>query len=75
VANEPVVALVVALIVAGGGLLAAFGVDVTDAQIAALSTFAVAALGLALYVRSKVTPTAKPMSRRDLKDEINMRKP
>lgn len=57
--QEPVVTLVVALIAAAGGLLAAFGVDVTGEQIAALSTFAVAAIGLAVFVRSRVTPTPK----------------
>lgn len=57
--KEPVMTLVVALIAAAGGLLAAFGVNVTDAQVAALSTFAVAALGLGVWVRSKVRPTAK----------------
>jgi hypothetical protein len=57
--NEPVLVLVTALIVAGGGLLAAFGVNVTDEQIAALSAFAVAALGLGVWVRSKVAPVAK----------------
>lgn len=55
--QEPVVTLVVALIAAAGGLLAAFGVDVTGEQIAALSTFAVAAIGLAVFVRSRVTPS------------------
>ncbi len=57
--NEPVIALVVALIVAAGGLLVAFGVQVTDAQIGAISAFVVAALTLGFYVRSKVTPTKK----------------
>lgn len=57
--TEPVVSMVVALIVAGGALLVAFGVHVTDEQIAAILTFAVAALALAFWVRSKVTPTKK----------------
>lgn len=57
--NEPVMTLVVALIAAGGGLLAAFGVDVTGEQIGAISAFAVAAIGLGVWVRSKVTPTGK----------------
>lgn len=57
--NEPVVSLVVGLIAATGALLAAFGVDLTAEQTAALSGFAVAALGLAVYVRSRVTPTRK----------------
>lgn len=57
--KEPVITLVVALIVAAGGLLAAFGVEVTQTQIAAVSAFVVAALTLAFFVRSKVTPTSK----------------
>ena len=57
--NEPVISMVVALIAAGGALLAAFGVDLTTDQIAAISAFAVAALALAAWVRSQVTPTAK----------------
>jgi len=57
--GEPVVTLVVALIAAAGGLLAAFGVDLSAAQIEALTGFAVAALGLAFYVRARVTPTRK----------------
>jgi uncharacterized membrane protein len=60
--NEPVMTLIVALIVAAGGLLAAFGVNVTDEQIAALSAFAVAALGLGVWVRSKVAPTTKGLT-------------
>lgn len=57
--NEPVVSLVVGLIVAGAALLVAFGVPVTGEQVTALSGFAAAALGVAFYVRSKVTPTKK----------------
>ena len=57
--KEPVVTLVVALIAAAGALLAAFGVNVSDAQIAAISAFVVAALTLAFWVRSQVTPTKK----------------
>lgn len=57
--NEPVVSLVVGLIAAGAAVLAAFGVPVTAEQIAALTGFAAAALGVAVYVRSKVTPTGK----------------
>lgn len=57
--NEPVVSLVVGMIAAGAAVLAAFGVPVTAEQIAALSGFAAAALGVTFYVRSKVTPTAK----------------
>jgi len=54
--NEPVVSLVVGLIATGAALLAAFGVPVTGEQIAALSAFATAAVGVAVYVRSKVSP-------------------
>lgn len=57
--NEPVITMVVALIVAAGGVLTAFGVNVTQGQIVALSGLAVASLTLAFFVRSKVTPTAK----------------
>lgn len=57
--NEPVVSLVVGLIAAGAAVLAAFGVPITAEQVAALSGFAAAALGVAFYVRAKVTPTKK----------------
>lgn len=57
--NEPVVSLVLGLIAATAGLLTAFGVDLTPEQIAALGTFAGAALGVAFFVRAKVTPTGK----------------
>lgn len=69
--QEPVVTLVVALIAAAAALLAAFGVDITPEQIAALSAFAAAAIGLAFYVRSKVTPTWKlPADRETLKARV-----
>lgn len=57
--REPVVSLVVGLIVAACALLVAFGVPVTPEQVTALGGFAVAAIGLAVWVRSKVRPTAK----------------
>ncbi len=57
--TEPVVSLILGLIAAGIALLVAFGVDLTTEQIAAITAFATAALGLGVYVRSKVTPTAK----------------
>lgn len=71
--NEPVMTLVVALIAAGAGLLAAFGVDVTAEQTAALSAFAVAALGLGVWVRSKVFPVAR--ARGKLADERGQAEP
>lgn len=64
--GEPVVSMVVGLIAAACTLLVVFGVHLSQAQIEALSGFAVAALGLAFYVRSRVTPTrkrARPASR------------
>ena len=57
--GEPVVSLVVGLIAAACTLLVAFGVHLSQEQIEALSGFAVAALGVAFYVRSKVTPVRK----------------
>lgn len=59
VSNEPVVGLVLGLVAAGVALLVAFGVDITPEQGAAIAGFVAAALGLGLYVRSKVTPTKK----------------
>ena len=58
VVHNPVMSAIVGLLVAGGGLLAAFGVNLTPAQIAALAEFAQAALALGLLVRSQVTPKA-----------------
>ena len=57
--QEPVVTLVLGLIAAGVALLVAFGVDITPGQAGAIAGFAAAALGLGLYVRSKVTPTGR----------------
>lgn len=54
--NEPVLAAVTALLVAGGTLLAAFGVHLTGVQIAAVSQFVQTAYVLAYLVRSQVTP-------------------
>jgi hypothetical protein len=55
--SEPVVTLVLGLVAAGVALLVAFGVDITQAQGAAIGGFVVAALALGVFVRSKVTPT------------------
>ena len=57
-ANEPVMTAVLALLAAAGGLLAAFGVHLTTAQIAAVGEFAQAAVALGLMIRSQVTPKA-----------------
>ena len=54
--NEP--ALLSGLIVALLSLLAAFGLDLTAEQTAAIT--AVTGAGLALFVRSRVTPIRKP---------------
>lgn len=61
--TEPVIALVLGMIAAGIALLAAFGVNVTEEQTAAIGGFAAAALAFGFYVRSKVTPTAKTAGR------------
>lgn len=55
--NEPVIALVLGLVSAAVGLLVAFGVHITEVQAGAVAGFVAAALGLAFYVRGKVTPT------------------
>lgn len=57
--NEPVLAAIYALIVAARVLLVAFGVDLTEVQSNAIDGFVLAALGLGLVVRSKVTPVNK----------------
>jgi hypothetical protein len=57
--NEPVLTGVTALLAAAAGLLVAFGVHLTDVQIAALVEFVQAAYAVALLVRRAVTPTAK----------------
>lgn len=57
--NEPVMTLIVALIIAGAALLVSFGVKLSDVQVLALVNFAQAAIALGVYVRSRVTPTAK----------------
>lgn len=55
--SEPVVTAVLALVTAGLGLLAAFGVTLTPEQAGAVIGFVAAAFGVALLVRSRVTPT------------------
>jgi hypothetical protein len=51
--------LVLAELAAGTGLLAAFGVHVTDAQIFAITQFAEVSVAVGLFIRSKVTPSSK----------------
>lgn len=55
--NEPVLTAATGLVVAGLALLVAFGVDVTEAQIAAITGFVAAVYAVAAIVRQKVTPT------------------
>ena len=61
--TEPafIMGLILAVISAGLNVLLAFGISVTGDQIAAINGIVtvVLALGLSLYTRSKVTPTAK----------------
>lgn len=58
--NEPVMSLVIGLVTAACALLIAFGVPLTTEQTAAIVAFAGAAIGLGVWVRSKVTPTKEP---------------
>lgn len=60
--NDPVVTAVVVLLAAAGALLAAFGVHLTDIQVAAVVQFVQDALALAFLVRSQVTPKARQAS-------------
>jgi hypothetical protein len=46
-----------AFVMAGVSLVVAFGAKLTDVQMASISSFV--SLGLALFVRQSVTPTAK----------------
>jgi hypothetical protein len=55
--NNPVVVGILTLIAATVTTLAAFGVELTDEQVNALRTLAEAAVVLAFYIRSRVTPT------------------
>lgn len=59
VKNNPVVTAFIALAAAVIAVLAAFGVDLTDAQTAALLGLIVPAAAVILWVRSLVTPTRK----------------
>lgn len=59
-AKEPVMTLVLGLVAAGVALLVAFGVGISPEQGAAIAAFVAAALGLGLYVRSKVSPVKPP---------------
>lgn len=57
--NEPVLVAVTALVVATIALLVAFGVDVTDEQRGAIIGFVVALYGVAVLIRSRVSPVKK----------------
>lgn len=54
--SEPVLTAVTGLVAASIALLAAFGVDFTAEQTAAIVGWVVAVYGVALIVRSKVRP-------------------
>lgn len=55
--KEPVLAGITALVVAAIGLGVAFGVNVTEAQTAAIVAFVAAVYAVAGIIRAKVTPT------------------
>lgn len=57
--NEPLLTAITALVLATIALLVAFGVHVSEEQRTAIGGFVVALYGVAVYVRSKVTPTRK----------------
>jgi predicted anti-sigma-YlaC factor YlaD len=59
VQNEPVLTGLTAALASAGALLAAFGVHLTDLQIAAIVQFVQAAYLLAFLVRAQVTPKAR----------------
>lgn len=59
VQNEPVLTAITAFLAASIALAAAFGLDFTTEQTAAVLAWVAAAYGIFLLVRSKVTPTAK----------------
>jgi uncharacterized membrane protein len=59
VSDEPVLTAITGLIAATAGLLAAFGVNLTDEQLTALLAFIPAVYAVALVVRHFVTPTKK----------------
>jgi hypothetical protein len=54
--NEPVLTAATGLVTAGVALLAAFGVEFTTEQTAAIGGFVAAVYAVALLVRSKVSP-------------------
>ncbi|MBA3298245.1 MAG: hypothetical protein H0U19_15065 [Acidobacteria bacterium] len=68
IANNPVLAGITALVTAGVGLLAAFGVDFTAEQTAAVVAFVAATYAVAVLVRSQVTPTRKLRRKSDYRD-------
>lgn len=56
VLREPVLAAAIGFVVAGYGVLEAFGVSLTTDQQAALSAFGLAVIAVATAVRKAVTP-------------------
>ena len=55
--SEPVLVAVTAFVAAALTLLIAFDVEITKDQVGAIIGFVAAGYGIALIVRSKVTPT------------------
>lgn len=54
--SEPVLTVITAFVAATLGLLAAFGLDFTAEQTAAIVGWVAAAYGVALLIRSRVSP-------------------
>lgn len=57
--REPVLTTILALVSATMALLAAFGVDLTDAQQTAILGFVAALVAAAFLIRSLVTPVKR----------------
>jgi hypothetical protein len=60
VKGEPVLTVITALVVATVALLAAFGLDFTQAQTAAIVGWVAAVYGAAVLIRSRVSPVRRP---------------
>lgn len=56
--GEPVLTVITAFVAATIGVLAAFGLDFTAAQVGAITGWVAAAYGGALLIRSRVRPVA-----------------
>lgn len=71
--GEPVLTAITGLVAASIALLAAFGVEFTTDQVAAILGWVVAVYGVALIVRARVDPVSRRRGRAAVVESKNRR--